>query len=263
MIDLERDYLRKTYQVCRIGFGILAVALVPACIITLLEMIGLMGDRRLFLKVHNSPWNEWTLMLSVWASLIGAMLLWGRWEHKSWQRRTGLLLVFSLIDLVSWFIHHGKGDWPGLHGWFLENLGEALGWAEFALLASLTGDYLVHLGLELAEDSAKSTRSLAATGAVVWMLHFCDATNWDAGWPLQHRPLGIQGALLSMGWNLIWAITLIQVTALVVAALRQTNRTLSEMEREDQEQDSLHFPPEPSTLDLMATASAHDMGTGA
>jgi hypothetical protein len=259
MIDLEREQLRKIYQICRIGFFILAASLVPVCIITLLVMIGLLGDRGLLNWVIGSPWNEWTSTLSVWGSLIGTMLLWGRWDHTSWQRRTGLLLVLSLVDLVSWFISHGQGDVPGPHRWFLENLGEALGWAEFALLASLAGDYLVHLGLELAEDSAKSTRSLAATGAVVWMLHFCEATNWEAGWPLRHRQPTIQGHLLFMGWHLIWTITLIQVTALVIAAVRQTNRTLGQMEREDQEQDSLGFPSHSSPDEATPLSFPHEM----
>ncbi|MGC8640194.1 MAG: hypothetical protein ACP5XB_10005 [Isosphaeraceae bacterium] len=260
MIELEREHLRKTYQICRLGFLILTVALVPACILTLLSMVGLLGDRRLLIWLKNSPWDEWTLTVSVWGSLIGTMLLWGRWDNKSWQRRTGFLLLLCLIDIVSWFMDHGKGNGPGPHEWLRDNLGSALGWAEFALMASLTGDYLVHLGLDLAEDSARSTRSLAATGAVVWMLHFCEATNWDAGWPLRPRLLTIQGHLLFMGWNLIWTIALVQVTALVIAAFRQTNRTLGEMEREDQEHDLLDFPSEASHLDLLATASARDVG---
>ena len=136
MIDLEREHLRKTYQICRIGFSILTAALVPACLHSLLLMIGaLLHDRNLLILVHkiaNSPCKEWIETLSVWGSLIGTMLLWGRWDHKSWQRRTGLLLVLSLIDLVSWFVEHGKGNDPELHAWFRENLGEALGWAEFA-----------------------------------------------------------------------------------------------------------------------------------
>jgi hypothetical protein len=259
MIDLDRDQLRKTYQVCRIGFFILGASLVPVCIITLLVMIGLLGDRGLLNRVAGSPWNEWTATLSVWGCLIGTMLLWGRWEHTSWQRRTGLLLLMCLVDLVSWFMDQGKADGPAFHEWFRTNLGSALGWAEFALLASLTGDYLVHLGMELAEDSAKSTRSLAATGAVVWMLHFCEATNWEAGWPLRHRNPTIQGHLLYMGWHLIWTITLIQVTALVIAAFRQTNRTLAEMEREDQEQDALQFPSAAPPADLMVSTSPYDL----
>ena len=76
MIDLEREHLRKTYQLCRTGFFFLAVALVPASVIALLAMVGLLGDMGLFRRIVNSPWNQWVSTVSVWASLVGTMLLW-------------------------------------------------------------------------------------------------------------------------------------------------------------------------------------------
>jgi len=191
---------------------------------------------------------------------VGAMMLWGRWDHKSWQRRTGFLLLMCLVDLVLWFVDRGEGQGPGQVNWFRSNLGQALGWAEFALLASLSGDYLVHLGLDQAEDSAKSTRSLAATGAVVWMLQFCESTNWDGGWPLRPRNLGMQGWLLFLGSELIWMITLIQVTALIIAAFRQSNRTLSEMDREDQDHELLRSPSEFPREDLLSAVQPQGLG---
>ena len=93
MFELERDQIRKTYQLCRIGFFLLTVSLVPACILSLLAMIGLLGDRQLFNQIVDSPWNQWVYTLSVWGSLAGAMLLWGRWDQKSWQR--GLACCWS------------------------------------------------------------------------------------------------------------------------------------------------------------------------
>ena len=39
MMDLEREQLRKTYQVCRLGFALLSVALGLACIIALLPLL--------------------------------------------------------------------------------------------------------------------------------------------------------------------------------------------------------------------------------
>ena len=52
-----------------------------------------------------------------------------------------------------------------------------------ALLSSLAGDYLVHLGVENARESDKLTRSMTVTGALVWLLFVCQQTNW-AAWPL-------------------------------------------------------------------------------
>src|SRR5271154_4051746 len=45
MMDLDREQLRKTYEVCRLGFGILAGALTLACIDSLLPLLQ-----------HFSPW---------------------------------------------------------------------------------------------------------------------------------------------------------------------------------------------------------------
>ena len=261
MIDLDREQLRKTYQLCRTGFLFLAISLIPACIWAVLLMIGMLGDRRLAIWLSQSPWNDWIFTISVWGSLVGTTLLWGRWDNTSWQRRSGLLLCMCLVDLVLWFLDRGDGPGLGEGSWFRQNLGQALGWAEFALMASLSGDYLVHLGLSQAEDSAKSTRSLAATGAVIWMLRFCEQTNWDAGWPLQRRTFGIQGWLLYLGSELIWTIALIQVTALIIASVRQSSRVLREMEHEDQDHELLRLPSEPPFHKELISAKLFGDGT--
>ncbi len=88
----------------------------------------------------------------------------------------------NLVDVGLWFI--SRADAMGAqagefgHEWLRSSLGVALGWGEFALISSLTCDYLVHLGVDHARDSDKSTRSMAATGAMVWLLFFCQRTNW-------------------------------------------------------------------------------------
>ncbi|WP_165232679.1 hypothetical protein [Aquisphaera insulae] len=260
MNDVDRESVRKTYQLCRLSYFFLSASLVLASMAAIILTAAILGDRRLILWYRSSPLSEWISTIIVWAMLLGTMLLWGRWEQKSWQRRVGLLLLMCLVDLVLWFMERSAAQGNGAIGWFPDNLGLALGWAEFALVASLTGDYLVHLGAERADESARSIRSLAATGAVVWMLHFCEATNWDGGWPLQARMLGPQGQLLFLGWHLIWTICLIQVSALVLAAFSHSNRVLGEMEKEDRESDPLAHPSESSHRDLLATMPSR--GTG-
>ncbi len=47
MYDLEREQLRKTYQLCRLAFLMLAVALVLACFESLLDLFG---------KVSSQAW---------------------------------------------------------------------------------------------------------------------------------------------------------------------------------------------------------------
>jgi hypothetical protein len=243
MFDPERDQIRKTYQLCRMGFAINAVGLIIACFTS---VVGLFTNFEpgLFLWVHRASWFQWLEAPMVWCMLIGTTLLWGRWDIPSWQRRSGLLLVMCLVDIGLWFV--ASGETLGLHfgdighRWLRAHVGEALGWAEFTLLSSLSCDYLVHLGVEHARESDKSIRSMAATGAMVWMLLFCQQTNWGQGWPLRPRPrFGVEALLLGHGSMLIWVITLIQVTALVISAVRQTSRVLEEMDREDQDHDLL------------------------
>ena len=49
--------------------------------------------------------------------------------------------------------------------------------------------------------------------------------------------------LLFLGTEVIWTITLLQVTALTIAASRQSTRASPEMDREDQENDLFQFRP--------------------
>ena len=255
MIDLEREQLRKTYQLCRSGFAILSVALVIACLNSLLELFGNFNPH----LVLQASWYQWIDLPIVWGSLIGTTLLWGRWEQVSWQRRSGLLLVMCLVDIALWFLDRGEAlglRHPDIgHRWLRMNIGLALGWAEFALLASLSCDYLVHLGVDQARESGKSTRSMAATGAVIWILLFFEQTNWRAGWPLQGRAFHpLQTLLLHHGWVLIWTITLIQVTALVISATRQSTLVLEEMQREDDDHDLLRSRSDsPEELDFITS----------
>jgi hypothetical protein len=259
MMDLEHEQFRKNYEVCRVGFAFLSVALVIACFPTLLELFWSFNPH-LFRRIILSGWYSWLDLPIVWGSLIGATLLWGRWDQVSWQRRSGLFLVMCLADAVLWFLEHGsalgRGEIAIDHDWLRSNLGHALGWAEFALLASLSSDYLVHLGVEQARETARSARSMTATGAVLWMLLFCERTDWAAGWPLQPRPIrALETLMLMHGSILIWAITLMQVTALMISATRQSRHVLEEMEREDQAVDPLRTRSDlPDQLELLAAA---------
>jgi hypothetical protein len=257
MMDLDREQFRKTYEVSRLGFAILSTALVLACFSSLLDLLSSF-DRELYLRIVRSGWYPWIDLPIVWGCLLGTTLLWGRWEHESWQRRSGLLLVMCLVDVVIWVLDHagvlGRGEMEIHRDWLRANLGQALGWAEFALLASLSSDYLGHLGVDQARESAKAARSMAATGAVLWMLLFCERTNWGAGWPLRpHLQVRLETLLLIHGSSLIWTITLLQVTALVISATRQSRHVLEEMEREDEAVDPLRSRSNPpNEKDLLA-----------
>jgi hypothetical protein len=265
MFDPERDQVRKTYQLCRMGFAIIAVALVLGCFDSVLALFGNFEPGLVIWLLQGASWLEWLQAPGVWCCLIGATLLWGRWEIPSWQRRSGLLLVMFMVDVGLWFVDSGLGLHVGQveRDWLRHHVGQALGWAEVTLLSSLSSDYLVHLGIEHARESDKSIRSMAATGAMVWMLLFVQQTDWGGGWPLHERVrrIGVEGQLLRHGSLLIWTITLIQVTALVISAVRQTSRVLGEMDHEDQEHDLLRSPSDSSRgfLSMKSDRSEDDL----
>ena len=252
-MDQQREQERRTYTLCRLGFGILSFSLVVACVTTLIAMPHLFVFRPIFRGLMESALWRWTDVPIVWGSLVGVYLLWGRWSDPSWQRRSGLLLLMGTVDAVLWFLDHGEGLGLRLgdfgHVWLRRHIGEALGWAEFALIASLACDVLNHLGVPRANETGRATRSLAGTGAVLWMLLFFQRTNWNA-WPLEEmRIRSIELYLIYLGWNMIWTIVLIQVTAMSIAATRQCSAVLAEMDRQDQDHDLLRLPSEQAFLD--------------
>src|SRR5262249_15992894 len=110
MMDLEREQLRKTYQVCLLGFACLSVALGLACLTSILSLLAHFNlDMRIFIfRIVRSAWYEWISVPITWGSLLGVTLLWGRWDHVGWQRRAGLLLVMNLVDGVLWFFDHAS-----------------------------------------------------------------------------------------------------------------------------------------------------------
>lgn len=254
-MDQEREQQRRTYQLCRLGFGLLSFALLVACVTSVLGILGLFFRPAPILWIIRTPLWHWSDVPVVWGSLVGTYLLWGRWPDSGWQRRSGLLLMMCCCDAVLWFLEHGGELGLRLsevgHEWLRMEIGQALGWAQFALIASLSCDLMAHLGVEQAPEAGKATRSLAATGAVVWFFYFLEQTNWQA-WPLRNRQVdSLESLLLFLGFTMISTITLIQVTALSVATTKQAARMVAEMDREDQQND-LFRPPSESDFDLLS-----------
>lgn len=248
MIEQGYDDQLKTYRLCRGGFLFLSIGLAPLAFLCIVLIILQVGDWRNLIGPQVREWLDRAATLATWATLIGVTLLWGRWDHPGWQRRTSLLMTMCLIDVGLWFLDLRDPQGLGDSAWFRGQVGSALGWSEFALLASLSGDYLAHLGVEQADESAKSTRSLAASGAMIWLLVFCETANLRDGWPIKERArVAGQTLLLGLGAELIWTVCLLQVTALVVAALRQSDRQVRDMEDDDRdrEDDLFSLPGEP------------------
>jgi hypothetical protein len=254
-MDQEREQQRRTYQLCRFGFGMLSFSLMVACLSMILVHIWLFFRPAPMLWIFRTRLWHWSDVPVVWGSLLGTYLLWGRWSDTGWQRRSGLLVLMCVCDAFLWFLEHGAELGLRLsevgHEWVRMAIGQSLGWAQFALIASLSCDLMAHLGVEQAPEAGKSTRSLAATGAVVWFFYFLEQTIWKT-WPLRQRQMdSLESLLLYLGFSMIWMITLIQVTALSVATTRQAGRMVAEMDLEDQEND-LFRPPSENDFDLLA-----------
>ena len=90
-----------------------AQALLVASIFAVLELLWVFRLDQVR-WIQNQTWFQWLDTPIVWCRLVGAILLWGRWDQKSWQRRTSLLLALCLADVVLWFV--ARGEMLGLHG---------------------------------------------------------------------------------------------------------------------------------------------------
>lgn len=238
-MDHDFQQERQTYQLCQMGFAALSVSLVVATFCAIVALpIHLHGVPFMPWLVHSELW-KWLDVPVVWGSVLGSYLLIGRFSTPSWQRRAGLLLAMCCVDAVLWGLDHadalGFAEVEFGHRWFRYSLGQALSWPEFALLASLSSDMLVHLGVGQAGETGRSTRSLAGTGAVVWMLLFMIRTDWRAGWPLcVRRVVKADMLILDLGATMIATIALIQVTALAIAATRQCSSLIAELRSREQ-----------------------------
>ena len=106
MFDLEREQLRKTYQLCRLASSMPPW---PWCwpVLIRCSTCSATFEPGPVTWIQSSAAIQWLDAPIVWGCLIGATLLWGRWDHVSWQRRAGLFLVMNLVDVGLWFIARG------------------------------------------------------------------------------------------------------------------------------------------------------------
>jgi hypothetical protein len=261
--EAERNLLRQRLRRHRFGFSLLGLALVIASLSTIGHLILFFTPlRRQFGAMFGVPhWELYEGSVVVWGSLLGVALLCGRWPDESWWKRSGLLFLMCLVDAALWGLEHadilGVSDGKIGHEWFRHAVGTALGWSEFALIASLAGDTSAHLGEPQAIDFAKAVRSLATTGAMVWFMFFYFRTDWNPPlWPLRERPLDANGVMLGLGWMVLAAILLVQTTGLTLLAGRCCGRALREMAAEDKANDMLPSRSEAGWDDLNRSSSS-------
>ncbi len=242
----ERALLRRRIYRYRLGFSALGLALVVASLSTVgMLLLFFSGNRQPIGAQFGIPhWRIIEQGLVTVGSLLGVALLWGRWPDVNWQRRSGLLLLMCLVDAVLCTLDNaqelGVVDGAIGHQWFRDSLGTALGWSEFALIATLAADIAAHLGEPQATELAKAVRSLATTGAMVWFMYFYFRTNWNPPlWPLRELQPNHGTFMLLLGWCVMGAINLVQVTVLSLLAGRCCGRALREMAAVDRANDLL------------------------
>ena len=229
----ERRQIRR-YQW---GFTLLGFALVVASLFGVGSLLSFFLDlRQVQLAIRGWQFHEETAV--VLSSFLGVGLLWGHWPDESWRRRSGLLLLMCLVDLVLWSVDHattlGLSDVEIGHDYFRRCLGEALGWSEFALIAGLSAGMAAHLGEPKALELGRAARSLASVGASAWFVYFFLRTDWNPPiWPLREAPRDIRLFLISIGSLFLTTIVLVQVTLLCLYAGRTCARAVRTIDAEE------------------------------
>jgi hypothetical protein len=236
MNDHATDFA-KAYRTSRLGFFLLASGLVLVCAVDVpalaCRLLGRPLHFRFWRWMQDSGMSAFVGAAAPWTTLMGSALLWAAWDSPGWRRRAGILMTMCLVDVGSWFLDFGDPNFQRPDAFLRYQVGAALGWAQFALLATLSGEMLAHLDVESADETARSTRSLAATGAVLWLLLFFETTDLRAGWPLRPNPwLSPHAYLLRLASDVIHAICLVQATGMVVDAFRRLNQELPRVDEE-------------------------------
>ena len=255
----QRALTRRQLVRYQAGFLILGLALVVASLIHISWLVSM--QLRLIPILQLILSNDFPLgTIIVLGSLAGVSLLWGRWPDESWRRRSGLLLLLCLVDLVSWSAEYavklGISEVGFGHDYFRSSLGTAIGWSEFALIASLAAEMATALGETQAVELGKAARSLTTLTALIWMVFFFLRTNWNAPvWPLRPFRMTILTLNLRNCWFLLYAILLVQVTLLCLRASRICGQTVRAMTAEDRANETFLSPSEQGWQKLQGESS--------
>ena len=227
---------RSRYRLCRAGFGLCAMGLLLLTLDCACHLGLMFWGRPELIQVVDHPAWRWGVGSTItWGTMLGPLLLWGRWAEPRWRRQASFLVILNAIDVVVWFLRHGRelGLWeqdPG-HTWLQQNVLYASSWVQFVLFASLATDLSAHLGSKSAPASLARVRSLAISGAMIWALMFLQVTAWRRGWPLVPRQRQGMGFLL--GVSMIRGLASFHAGALCLLASRECTLILRELDWND------------------------------
>ena len=238
MMARERRHIHR-YQ---FGFAVMGIGLLLASVFNVGVLLAFFfGLRPVVIAFQAWDFHQETAV--VLSTVVGAGLLWGSWPDESWRRRSGLLLMMCLSDLILWSAEHatriGLSDVAVGHDYFRTAIGHALGWCEFALIASLAAGMAARLGEPKALDLGRAVRSLTTVGASVWFAYFFFRTDWRPPiWPLRERPLNPELFMLWLGSAFLSAFVLVQVTLLTLFAGRTCALTARALRADDEAHES-------------------------
>lgn len=235
-MDWDVEDERPRYRLCGTGFALLGLALGLLCIDGMLDLASLFTGHPAVHALREDRLWTWLVGAPItWGSLIGSLLLLGRWPEATWRRRAGLLALMNSVDLVSWFLSHNEDLGLGLgripHPWLRMHVTMALGWAELSLIAALAGDVSTRLGMGPARDAARAARAFAIFGALAWGFWFLGQTRWSR-WPLGPRGLTPETLVAMVGSLLLLVVTSFQVTVLCILASRQCRQVVRDLNRQ-------------------------------
>ncbi len=233
-MELHNDDLRPRYQLCRAGFGLIALSLGLLCAAKVSFLALLFGAHKEVMALHSHPAWLWLVDAPItWGSLVGAYLLWGRWKIPSWQRKAGLLLLMNALDAGMWTIDHAEQFGFEITrldlDWTFFVVASGLGWVELMMAAFLAAELCAHLGRHDAVDSSRAAHSLAIIGIVFWGILALSQTDWNA-WPLRPRMTAEIQILLLLSTVLMIILTF-QVTVLSLTASRLCGGYLKELDQ--------------------------------
>lgn len=231
----ELEDQRPRYRLCKVAFGAIALSLGLLCFDAGLNLVlSFQRPPQLQALRESNAW-EWLVGAPItWLSVLGTLLLVGRWREAAWTRRAGLLLVLNGLDALTWTYEHapafGFEVAPLPHGWLRHEITGAFGWVELALCAGLAADVAAHLGRAQAVDAGRTARAFAVIGLIVWGLGFMARTHWGR-WPLVPLPfLTLETFLLLVASNLLLCATTFQVTVLCALAARECAQMVKELD---------------------------------
>ena len=237
--DFEREDLRRSYRLSGIGFSIYAFSLTVSSVLSV-------GMLYLIFTGHNPDFgrvlgiDNFRFLFGgfrVWTRIAAAVFLCSAWREVEWRRRSGFLVVLTIVDVLLWAHENGQilglASAPASHEVLSQCIYMALVWPKFGLIAGLAGDLTDHVGTHHSDRLVKAARRTASTGAVVWFFYFLEHIDWHGGWPLRWRPFTVNLLLFELGTMVISTICLLQTTMLCLRAGRAAGSSLREMSRQD------------------------------